>query len=106
MNLNFDKVLAALVPWDATISVGSKAYALRPLTLGDVARLEAVGQVGKPQADAGEFVAGLFGSEAPPIGTSVERTLIAGSILRLFKEHLGKNPEAIASALDAAVEIV
>jgi hypothetical protein len=108
VDFDFNKLLDCLIPWDATITIGGTAYRLRPLSLGDVARLESIGNAG-PGRTADEdraFLLSLFvGGSSPPVNEmgGSERTFLAVGALALFREHTRKNPGSIVSATAAAM---
>ncbi len=109
MDFNFNKLLASLLPWDATITIDDTAFRLRPLSLGDVARLETIGNAGSGAGgtvnEDRAFLIGLFEGDAPPLNAmgSSQRTFLALGVLSLFREHTRKNPGSIVSATAAAM---
>jgi hypothetical protein len=102
MNLELDRYLYQLAPWDFTVTVGHFTYPTRPLLVGDlllVERMERSENVSMTQLH--DLVASLFvGEQKPDVKAwtiDALREVILGAV-RHWTEASKKKPEAAGGA--------
>jgi hypothetical protein len=93
-------------PWDFEVEVGGRTYATRPMTLGDIAKIE--GFEKNPPGVMGQIVAfaqSLFaGDDKPDVSQWPAEYLpvLLGEVGRYWSDRAKKNNDAIKRAMVAA----
>ena len=104
MDINLNRALAGLLPWDLTLTVGGAELSARPPTLGDVAHA-AAGDAA-PGHDVGELaalVSRMLGG-ADPSALRLEQLLaVLHAVLEHWRRRSRENSQAIAPVVAAAV---
>lgn len=103
MNVNLDSALAALLPWDLTLTINGVAYRTRPLTVAQVGALEQFGALKPDQAL--RFLADLFADPKPDVSAwnAEQLQAVPLAIVEYFKEQTRKNSPRIAALVQAAM---
>lgn len=101
MIVELETYLQNLLPWELIIRINGVGYAVRPLTLGDLASLEAV--VRQRDVEIGKLVAlieSLFTSPRPDVRAWPPQYLmpLIMQVLTYFSEFTKKNGAAMAAA--------
>lgn len=97
MKINVDEMIQQLLPWELSLSVGGKEYAVRPLTVADMASMQAMQS--RSVEEQMKLVASLFDGEEKPDTMSWQPETLAvvmGQIGQYTKDRAEKNSPILA----------
>ena len=106
MQISIESYLEKLMPWEFTVKYQQQVYTVRPLTIGDMMLIEAIGASGmdgKSVEKIQEVVQSLFVAPAPDVSPwRIEALMVVlTNVVTYFRDITKKNAEVIAMKIEA-----
>jgi hypothetical protein len=98
MNLNLNDYVSKLAPWDFSVTIGEKQYAMRRPIVADLALLASAEKANSLDIGAlRDVLTDLFAGEKPDLSSLAMEflVLIAREFVKAFQESTKKNCEAM-----------